>query len=252
MSEGVRLQKVLAQAGVASRRAAEQLIDQGRVEVNGQVVDHQGMRVDPIHDLIRVDGQRVTSGGEHVYLALNKPAGVVSTMSDPQGRPSLADYVPEGQRLFHVGRLDTDTSGLLLLTNDGDFAQKVSHPSHEVRKRYVAQVRGEVGNETLRRLRQGLELDDGPVRPDEVRLMQRHAGKTLLSVTLHEGRNRIVRRLFDAVGHPVLLLTRTDVGPVSLAGLKAGKLRPLTLAELGQFLDLLDAEPGAESLPDTV
>ncbi|MDR1833277.1 MAG: rRNA pseudouridine synthase [Propionibacteriaceae bacterium] len=235
--KGIRLQKVLAQAGVASRRAAEELISQGRVEVDGVVVTAQGLRVDPAVAVVKVDGARIPVAPGHEYLALNKPLGVVSTMSDPQGRPTLAEYVPSAG-FFHVGRLDADTSGLLLLTNDGEFAQRVAHPSHEVEKTYLAEVRGEVSEATVRKLNAGIRLEDGPVRP-KVRLVQHSKGRSLLQVTLHEGRNRIVRRLLEAVGHPVRALTRTAVGPVRLGRLRPGQSRPLTAAELGEFLELI-------------
>lgn len=237
--EGVRLQKVLAQAGVASRRAAEDLIARGRVEVNGQVVREQGTRVDPSLDTIRVDGKRIPPQRPHAYVVLNKPRGVVSTMEDPHGRPTVADYLGERGRLFHVGRLDADTEGLLLLTNDGDFAQRMAHPSFEVPKTYVAEVAGQVTEATLRRLRAGVTLDDGPVQADRAKVIQRVGDRSLVEVTLHSGRNRIVRRMFDAVGHPVRRLSRISIGPVRLGDLKSGAVRDLTRDELGALLDLV-------------
>jgi 23S rRNA pseudouridine2605 synthase len=238
-SEGVRLQKVLAAAGVASRRAAENLIDRGRVEVDGEVVRNQGMRVDPRTAVIRVDGVRIPPPREHRYLALNKPRGVLSAMADPQGRPTLVDFVPAGERLFHVGRLDADTEGLLLLTNDGDMAQRLMHPSFEVVKTYLADVAGALTDATAKKLRAGIDLDDGPITPDSVKVVQRSGGHTLVEVRLHSGRNRIVRRMFDAVGHPVQRLSRLSVGPVRLGDLRSGQTRELTDAELGSLLDLL-------------
>jgi 23S rRNA pseudouridine2605 synthase len=246
--EGVRLQKVLAAAGVASRRACELLIAEGRVEVNGRVVTEQGRRVDPERDLIRVDGSRIPPPRRHLYLVLNKPRGVVSTMDDPEGRRTLADVVAEGsagrrpirERLFHVGRLDTDTEGLILLTNDGDFAQRMSHPSYEVPRTYLAEVAGVVAPPTLKRLRGGISLEDGPVRPRSVKIVSTAAEKTLVSITLHEGRNRIVRRTMEAVGHPVRRLSRTGIGPVRLGTLKVGEYRELTREELGGLLDLTE------------
>lgn len=241
-SEGIRLQKVLAAAGVASRRASEQLIDEGRVEVNGAIVTEQGMRVDPERDVIRVDDARIPPPRRHRYVVLNKPRGVVSTMEDPEGRPTLSDYLPRGkERLFHVGRLDTDTDGLILLTNDGDFAHRMAHPSYEVPKTYLVEVAGIMDNRSLKRLEKGVTLDDGPVRPDRVKLISRNEtkSKTLLSITLHEGRNRIVRRLMDAVGHPVDQLARTSIGPVRLGHLPVGQSRDLTSEELGALLDLV-------------
>lgn len=238
---GVRLQKVLAQAGLASRRAAEIMIDEGRVEVNGEVVTEQGRRVDPETDVIRVDGSRIPAARRHLYLVLNKPRGVVSTMEDPEGRPTITDFLKRRGRegLFHVGRLDTDTEGLLLLTNDGEFAHRMAHPSYEVPKVYVAEVTGVVENPTLKRLSKGVRLDDGWVRPEKVKLVQRGGDKTLLQLTLREGRNRVVRRMFDAVGHPVRRLSRTAVGPVRLGQLAVGELRELTREELGALLDLV-------------
>lgn len=239
--EGIRLQKVLAAAGVASRRASEILIEEGRVEVNGKVVTEQGRRVDPERDTIRVDGARIPPPRRHQYLVVNKPRGVVSTMDDPEGRRTLADLLPRrSERLFHVGRLDTDTEGLILLTNDGEFANRMTHPRYEVPKTYLAEVAGLVEPRTLRRLEKGLRLDDGPVKPDRVKLVSRSETRSLLSITLHEGRNRIVRRMMDAVGHPVDRLARTAIGPVRLGQLTVGTARDLSRDELGALLDLVD------------
>jgi 23S rRNA pseudouridine2605 synthase len=237
--EGVRLQKVLAAAGIASRRAAEELIADGRVEVNGRVVSEQGMRVDPARDEIRVDGARVPPQRSHRYLVLNKPRGVLSAMEDPHGRPTLAGYVPEGERLFHVGRLDADTEGLLLLTNDGDLAQRLTHPSYEVSKLYLAEVAGTLTDATAAKLRKGITLDDGPIKPDQLSVVQRTDQRSLVRVRLHSGRNRIVRRMFDAVGHPVRRLSRLAIGPIKLGDLKPGQTRELTRDELGELFDLL-------------
>ncbi|ADB34128.1 pseudouridine synthase [Kribbella flavida DSM 17836] len=239
--DGIRLQKALAQAGVASRRNAELLIEQGRVEVDGAVVTEFGTRVDPAVSVIRVDGERIPPVTAHVYLVLNKPRGVVTTMSDPQGRPCIADYVQERpERLFHIGRLDTDTEGLLLLTNHGEFAHRLAHPSYEVSKTYVAEVDGNVKPIVLRRLLDGVELEDGFAQADTVKVMSEIKGRTLIQITLHEGRNRIVRRMFDAVGHPVKRLTRTAIGPVRRGNLHTGELRELDPKELGQLLDLVN------------
>ncbi|GAA0925007.1 pseudouridine synthase [Kribbella koreensis] len=238
---GIRLQKALAQAGIASRRGSEILIEQRRVEVDGQVVTEFGTRVDPAVSVIRVDGVRIPPITAHVYLVLNKPRGVVTTMSDPQGRPCVADYVHDRpERLFHIGRLDTDTEGLLLLTNHGEFAHRLAHPSYEVSKTYVAEVEGNVKPQVLRRLTDGLTLDDGFAQADTVREMTSVKGRTLIQMTLHEGRNRIVRRMFDAIGHPVKRLTRTAIGPVRRGNLHTGELRELDAKELGQLLDLVD------------
>jgi 23S rRNA pseudouridine2605 synthase len=237
----VRLQKLLATSGVASRRKCEELMLAGEVEVDGEVVTRLGTKVDPSTAVIRVRGTRLPPASPNVYLVLNKPRGVVSTMSDPQGRRTLGDLVADRpERLFHVGRLDTDTSGLIVLTNDGDFAQRLAHPSYEVDKTYVAEVDGEVSKATLRTLREGVTLEDGPVTVSKVRVVQRGKGKSIVELVIHEGRNRIVRRLLDHVGHPVKRLTRTAIGPVRLGRLPEGELRELTSDELGVLLDSAD------------
>jgi 23S rRNA pseudouridine2605 synthase len=236
----VRLQKLLAQSGVASRRRCEELMLAGMVEVDGEVVTRLGTKVDPRTAVIRVEGRRLPPVSPHVYLAVNKPRGVVSTMSDPEGRRTLSDLVADRpERLFHVGRLDTDTSGLIILTNDGDFAQRLAHPSYEVDKTYVAEVAGDVSKSALKQLDEGVTLDDGPVTVSAARIVQRGGGKTIVELVIHEGRNRIVRRLLDSVGHPVRQLTRTRIGPVALGQLKSGELRDLTREELGELLDTL-------------
>ncbi|MCW2803659.1 MAG: rRNA synthase [Propionibacteriaceae bacterium] len=236
---GVRLQKVLAAAGIASRRASEILIDEGRVEVNGKVVTEQGVRVDPERDVVRVDGSRIPPPRRHVYAVFNKPRGVVSTMDDPEGRPTLAEYlVGRKDRLFHVGRLDTDTEGLLILTNDGDFAHKLAHPSFEVPKTYLAEVSGVISPATLKRLKSGITLEDGPITPTAVKLVSVSGDRSMVRITLTEGRNRIVRRTMEAVGHPVRRLSRIGIGPVRLGNLAVGTLRDLTREELGALLDL--------------
>lgn len=234
----IRLQKLLAQSGVASRRKCEELMLDGLVEVDGEVVTRLGTKVDPRTAVIRVDGRRLPPVSDHVYLALNKPRGVVSTMSDPEGRRSLGDLVAERpERLFHVGRLDTDTDGLILLTNDGDFAQRLAHPSYEVDKTYVAEVAGVPERATLQQLRDGVELDDGPVQVSQVRIVTSQPDKAVVELVIHEGRNRIVRRLLEHVGHPVRRLTRTAIGPVVLQRLRRGELRELTTEELGALLE---------------
>jgi 23S rRNA pseudouridine2605 synthase len=233
-----RLQKVLAASGIASRRACEQLMTDGRVEVDGEVVTRLGARVDPERSVIRVDGRRIPSASAHVYLVLNKPRGVVSTMADPQGRPTLADHVADRpERLFHVGRLDTDTEGLILLTNDGEFAHRLAHPSYGVAKTYLAQVSGRVEAAVHRRLSDGVVLDDGPVQVDGFRVLDSTGGRTLVEIVLHEGRKHIVRRLLAQVGHPVVRLARTSIGPVRLGDLRVGDHRELTVDELGTLLD---------------
>ncbi len=231
--EGIRLQKVPAQAGLGSRRACEELIAQGRVEVDGRVVREQGLRVDPLRANIRVDGERVPTAPDLIVLALNKPRGVVTTMSDDLGRPCVGDYVSDRtERLFHIGRLDSDTEGLLLLTNDGVLAQQLSHPSHGVPKTYIALVPGPVPREVGRQLREGIELEDGPAKVDSFGIVEATPNQALVEVVLHEGRNHIVRRLLDAVGHPVEELVRTQIGPIRLGQLRPGRYRAITGAEL--------------------
>ncbi|MEE4024673.1 pseudouridine synthase [Gordonia sp. PKS22-38] len=237
VADGVRLQKVLAAAGVASRRGAEELIAAGRVEVDGEIVTEQGLRIDPDTAIIRVDGARVVIDEDKQYLALNKPKGWQSTMADDQGRPCVGDIVAErvmaGQRLFHVGRLDADTEGLLLLTNDGELAHRLMHPSYEVPKTYLATVRGEVPRSLGRTLRAGIELEDGPVVVDGFTPVEVHEGQSLVRIVLHEGRNRIVRRLMEEVGFPVTGLVRTHIGTVALGDQRPGSLRVLNKNEIG-------------------
>jgi 23S rRNA pseudouridine2605 synthase len=234
--DGIRLQKLLAGAGVGSRRACEALIAAGRVEVDGQVVRELGVRIDPARQVVHVDGVRVQLDESRVYLAFNKPSGVVSTMSDDLGRVSLADYVGNrSERLFHVGRLDTDTEGLLLLTNDGDLAHRLQHPAYGVTKTYIARIPGPVPRDLGRRLRDGVDLDDGPVRVDSFKVVDSQPGKALVEVVLHEGRKHVVRRMLDAVGHPVETLVRIQVGPIRLGDLKPGRTRRLSPDEVGQL-----------------
>jgi 23S rRNA pseudouridine2605 synthase len=232
--EGIRLQRVLAAAGLGSRRACEKLIEEGRVEVDGERVRTQGMRVDPDKAVIKVDGLRIASAADHVYLVLNKPVGVVSTMSDPEGRPSLAEYVADrSARLFNVGRLDVDTEGLILLTNDGDLAHRLAHPSFGVEKTYLAEVVGPVARDVGKRLREGITLDDGVVQADSFKLVSTVGNRVMVEVALHEGRKHVVRRMLADVGHPVSRLVRTRVGPVTLGNLKPGKHRRLSQQEVG-------------------
>jgi 23S rRNA pseudouridine2605 synthase len=236
---GVRLQKVLSQAGIASRRVAERMIIDGRVEVDGQLVTELGTRVDPDASVIRVDGARVVLDDSLVYLALNKPRGMHSTMSDDRGRPCIGDLVEHrvrgNKKLFHVGRLDADTEGLILLTNDGELAHRLMHPSFEVPKTYLATVNGAVPRGLGKRLRAGIELDDGPVAVDDFAVVDAIPGKTLLRVTLHEGRKRIVRRMLAEVGFPVQTLVRTDLGAVSLGEQRPGSIRALRRNEIGEL-----------------
>ena len=234
--EGTRLQKVLAQAGVGSRRKCEELIEAGSVTVNGQVVDELGVRINPDECVIEVLGKRVSVDANLITVVLNKPKGVVSTMSDPDGRSALDQYVTGfDERLFHVGRLDADTTGVLLLTNDGELANKLAHPTHGVSKVYVAKVQGHVTKGLVNQLRQGIELDDGPTRAVECRIIDAADAASLVEVEMHEGRNRIVRRMFDAVGHPVIDLVRTRFGSVTLGTLQPGEMRTLTNAEIGEL-----------------
>ncbi|SKB08623.1 pseudouridine synthase [Aeromicrobium choanae] len=242
MSEGIRLQKVLASAGVASRRRCEELMATGRVEVNGEIVTQMGARVDPANDVIRVDGARIPPPSDHAYVLLNKPRGVVSSMADEQGRPDLSGLLAGREdRLFHVGRLDTDTSGLLILTNDGDLAHQLAHPSFEVTKTYVALVEGTVAAPIGRQLLAGVELDDGVTAVDRFVVRDRSRGRSLVELDLHSGKNRIVRRLLDAVGHPVIDLTRTAFGPLRLGDLRSGAMRDLSREELGALFDSVGA-----------
>ncbi len=231
-TQGVRLQKVLAAAGLGSRRACEELIDQGRVEVDGHRVREQGMRIDPQKAVVRVDGQRVPTAAGTVVVAVNKPFGMLSTMSDDRGRQCLGDLVADrSERLFHVGRLDADTEGLILLTNDGELANRLAHPSYGVPKTYLATVAGPVARAVGRDLLAGIELEDGPARVDSYKIVQALPGQVLVEIVLHEGRNHIVRRMFEAVGHPVLGLARTRIGPIVLGQQRPGTVRVVSGAE---------------------
>ena len=235
-AEGVRLQKVLAAAGLGSRRACEELIAQGRVTLDGKVVREQGVRVDPARAVITVDGDRISTAPDLVVLALNKPIGVVSSMNDDLGRPCLGDYVADRtDRLFHVGRLDVDTEGLILLTNDGQLAQHLSHPRYEVAKTYVARIPGPVPRGLGAQLKAGVELNDGPASVDSFRVLQSAGREAMVEIVLHEGRNRIVRRLLEEVGHPVMDLARVQIGPIRLGDLRSGRWRVLGVAEVGSL-----------------
>ncbi|WP_374007550.1 pseudouridine synthase [Leifsonia sp. LS-T14] len=237
--QGERLQKVMAAAGVASRRVSEDMIAAGRVSVNGEVVTEPGRRVDPGVDQVAVDGTAVQLDTSRRYVMLNKPVGVVSSMRDEQGRPDLSRFTADyPERLFNVGRLDAETSGLLILTNDGELAHVLAHPSFGVTKTYVARVRGVVSPQTIGRLTKGVELDDGPIAADKAKLLQSRSDDSLVEVTLHSGRNRIVRRMLAEVGHPVVELVRRQFGPLHLGTLKVGQMRDLTKVELGQLLTI--------------
>ena len=242
VASGQRLQKVLAHAGVASRRACEQLIADGRVSVDGITVTEAGVRVDPLTQEIRVDGSRILTNPELIALMLHKPAGVVTTMEDPEGRPTVAQYgrdylaehpeLPDSLRLVHVGRLDTETEGLLLLSNDGELSHRLMHPSFEIAKTYVAIVDGQVEPWVPRKLRRGIELEDGEAKADRVTVKDSGPRGSIVEITLHSGKNRIVRRMLDAVGHPVTRLARTRLGPLRLGNLRPGQTRPLSGEEI--------------------
>lgn len=249
MTEDVRLQKALAAAGVASRRACEVLIAKGRVEVNNEVVFELGSRIDPEHDEVRVDGVVVQLDQSKRYFVLNKPRGVVSTMSDENGRPDLTTFTePLGDRVFNVGRLDTDTSGLLILTNDGDLAHRLAHPKFEVQKTYVAKVSGKVTPATIQLLKDGITLEDGSIQADAAKLLQQgtSASHSLVEITLHSGKNRIVRRMLAHVGHPVEELVRRQFGPLHLGALKTGEVHELSSSERGALLTGAEADTQKE------
>ena len=231
--EGIRLQRVLAGAGVGSRRACEELISAGRVSVDGEVVQTLGTRVDPDSSVIRVDGARIVTDPSRVYMALNKPAGMLTTLSDPHGRSCVGDLVRNrSDRLFHVGRLDADSEGLLLLTNDGELAHRLTHPSHGVPKTYLAEVTGPLPRGVGRSLREGVALDDGVAVAKNFRVLDRVGNRILVEVEVTEGRNRLVRRMLGAVDLPVERLVRTRLGPVVLGELRPGRSRVLTPAEV--------------------
>jgi 23S rRNA pseudouridine2605 synthase len=233
---GARLQKVMAEAGIGSRRYCEELIGEGRVEVDGEIVRRFGARVDPEYQVIRVDGRRIPAKAGLAYLAFNKPPKVLTAMSDPRGRKTVADFLGDrSQRLFHIGRLDYDTEGLMLLTNDGELAHRLAHPSFEVAKTYLADVTGQVPRDLGRRLMAGIELDDGVATADRFRVIDRSGQRALVEITLHEGRKHVVRRMLAAAGHPVTRLVRTDVGPIKLGNLKPGTSRSLSTREIGEL-----------------
>ncbi|MEU1473107.1 pseudouridine synthase [Streptomyces sp. NPDC005761] len=234
--EGERLQKVLARAGMGSRRACEELIEQSRVEVNGQIVVEQGMRVDVHHDEIKVDGLTVATQS-YLFFALNKPAGVVSSMEDPDGRQCLGDYVTNREtRLFHVGRLDTETEGIIMLTNHGELAHRLTHPKYGVKKTYLAAIQGPLPRDLGKRLKDGIQLEDGYARADHFRVVENTGKNYLVEVTLHEGRKHIVRRMLAEAGFPVERLVRTSFGPIPLGDQKSGWLRRLTNTEVGMLM----------------
>ena len=237
-ADGVRLQKLMAAAGVASRRVSENLIAAGRVAVNGDVVTELGRRVQPT-DLVSVDGVAIQLDPTRRYLMLNKPVGIVSSLRDERGRPDLARFVEQfEERLFNVGRLDAQTSGLLILTNDGELAHVLAHPSFGVMKTYIAHVEGRMSPATVGSLTRGIDLEDGPIAADKARILETSTDRSIVEVTLHSGRNRIVRRMLEATGHPVIDLVRRQFGPLHLGPLGSGQLRDLTKEELGQLLTI--------------
>lgn len=243
MGEGERLQKVLARAGFGSRRACELLIAAGRVAVNGDIAV-LGRRVDPTVDVVTVDGVRVSVRNDLVYYLLNKPQKVVTTASDPQGRPTVLDLVPIEPRVFPVGRLDYETEGLLLLTNDGELANGLIHPSGGVPKTYLAEVVGVPAPAALRRLREGIALEDGVTAPARARVVQEWDDRAAVEITIHEGRNRQVRRMCEAIGHPVQRLVRTRFGPLSDSRLEPGRWRPLRMAEVRALHEAVAGKTG--------
>lgn len=226
-----RVQKILAAAGIGSRRACEELIAAGRVTVDGQVVG-LGAKADPETQVITLDGERVPTNPRLVHLLLNKPQGVVTTASDPQGRPTVMDLVPSNPRVYPVGRLDRDTEGLLILTNDGELANRLAHPRYEVDKTYVAQIRGNAKRKALRQLIEGVELEDGPAHARSVRELGSAQDRTLIEIVLTEGRKREVRRMLAAVDIPLERLARVKLGPLPLGNIRPGKFRPLTTQEV--------------------
>lgn len=230
MSEGTRLNKFLAQAGVASRRAADGLIARGMVRVNGKVIRELGTVVAP-GDRVDVSGTPVKPPAQPTYVVMHKPAGVMTTMRDPEGRRTVAQLLPPGPRVVPVGRLDYETSGVLLLTDDGDLANRLLHPRHGIEKTYRATIGGRLAPEDVRRIGDGLDLDDGRTAGAKVRVVAVRRDHSVVDITVKEGRNRLVRRIFEALGHPVVALTRLRFGPIALGPLPSGAIRPLTEKE---------------------
>ena len=249
VNEEVRLQKALASAGVASRRACEELIVKGQVKVNGKLVTELGSRVNPAVDKVTVRGVPVQFDTPRVYLLLNKPAGIISTMADEEGRPDLSSFVTDYDRVFNIGRLDAETTGLLLLTNDGELANQLSHPSFGVEKTYIARVVGEVTPMTIHKLMSGFELEDGFIKADRARVIDISKGHSLVEIVLHSGRNRIVRRMLENVGHPVVGLVRKQFGPIHLGTLKQGHIRQLNKMEIGALLKAATGKPSRPPRP---
>ncbi len=247
--DGIRLQKVLAAAGVGSRRSCEELIEQGRVAINGIKVTEQGRRVDPAVDHITVDGDPIAAAQGFIVIALNKPSGVVTTMKREDDRATVADYVMNrSDRLFHVGRLDADTEGLLLLTNDGNLAHGLTHPSSEVNKRYLARIKGSATKTELQALIKGVELEDGFAKADSVNIVGSTPGETAIEISIHEGRNRIIRRMCEHIGHEVIQLVRVQFGPIKIGDMKLGKTRVLNHTEVGSLYRAAQLENSKEAI----
>ncbi|HET6825420.1 MAG TPA: pseudouridine synthase [Amnibacterium sp.] len=237
------MQKVLARAGLGSRRACENLIAEGRVLVNGLPAS-LGVRVDPLRDVVRVDGAPIPTASGLVHLAVHKPLGMLSAMTSEDGRPCVGDLVVEqGTGLHHVGRLDADSEGLLLVMNDGGLSHRLTHPSYRVPKRYLVELDGQLHRTASRALRTGVDLDDGPARVDDLQVVDATPGRTLVEVEIHEGRNRIIRRMFEALDLDVLRLVRLSIGPIRLGELKPGRLRHLNAAEVRALYALVDRSP---------
>jgi len=234
-----RVQKILSAAGISSRRAAEKMILDGRISVNGEVVKELGTKADPDRDEIRVDGSLISTEISRVYIMLNKPRGYVTTLKDPEGRPIVRDLLRDvDERVFPVGRLDYDSEGLLILTNDGDFAQKLQHPRFKIPKRYLVKVRGSVAAKDMAAVEKGVKLEDGMFKPLEFKLEGRNPKSTWVYVTINEGRNRVIRRFFEELGHPVARLVRVSIGEIGLGDLKEGEYRHLKkweISKLGQY-----------------
>lgn len=246
--EKTRLQKWMATCGVASRRHSEAIIAQGRVTVNGQVVREQGLQIDPEKDRVAVDGRVLEAPTSYAYYLYDKPEGLITTAHDPQGRPTIFDALPElRQQVVPVGRLDRDTSGLLLLTNDGELTYRLTHPSYHVNKRYEVTVKGFISDRALRQLVKGIDLEDGRTAPAEVQLLHRSQGKSKIALTIHEGRKRQVRRMCQAVGYPVLALRRTEVAGLGLSKIAEGEVRPLTAQEVQQLYQAVNMSLTARS-----
>lgn len=246
-TEGVRLQKALAAAGVASRRVCEDLIVAGKVVVNGKRVTELGTRINPETDRVSVNGTPIQLDVSRIYLMLNKPVGVVSSMADENGRPDLSQFVVGYDRVFNVGRLDSETSGLIIMTNDGELAHKLAHPKFGVTKTYVAQIEGAVDATIVHKLLSGFELEDGFIKADKANLIQVSNDASLIEIVLHSGRNRIVRRMFEHLGHPVIGLVRKQFGPLHLGPLPIGRVKELNKIEVGALLRAAEGKPTRSS-----